>query len=210
MRSDNNFFDVEKFIAYVKNQGITKENYTNMVISATCYRDNELNDFYHVGEKLAEIRDELIKYLIDRHQETNGTQESLIQDLKNHALYQQWNSNRFFSTILWCYLEGGVLDRIMTITRHRPHPEPYLKSDRSLFFRTNDEPYTEPDFHSISRDTPKTSIQPLTMLIISGVVAVFFILGMKLYKRRIHIINKVRIEGDGLYYDIRGNIIENA
>ncbi|KII69604.1 hypothetical protein RF11_06540 [Thelohanellus kitauei] len=48
MKKDENILTIQGFIDYLKNQRIPKENYTRMMISAQCYLQSAVNDFYQV------------------------------------------------------------------------------------------------------------------------------------------------------------------
>ncbi|KII62508.1 hypothetical protein RF11_04780 [Thelohanellus kitauei] len=184
----DHFFTMESFLDYLKNEGIPKDNYTKMIISAQCHLERATNDYFGVKATLAHKTSELMDYLINRHTATNGTKQSLIQDLKNSSLYKEWTSNRFLSPILRCYLEGTLINRDMLMPPRQNYPNPFHKSATSA--------------------TPKTPKQALFVLIISVVGFAFIIVAIKLYQHLIYTRNlKVRFHGEGIYYEIRDNVI---
>ncbi|KII74282.1 hypothetical protein RF11_07491 [Thelohanellus kitauei] len=178
LRSNDQFFDLDRFHGYLISQGITKENYYKMIISARCNFDRATQDFYRVQPTFEsknifkiEKRDDLFQYLFDRQKATNSTKQSLIQYLNNSALYIEWTSNRFLSTILRCLLEGDFIDTVISMAHERSDLQPHN------YHAPIDTPIATP------KATKYTYNKPIYMLIISVVVFALFIVAMKLYKR---------------------------
>ncbi|KII69987.1 hypothetical protein RF11_11618 [Thelohanellus kitauei] len=210
MREDDHFFAMDAFFDYLKKEGISKENYTSMIISAQCNLENATNEFFKTEATFEKQRDELLEFLISRQNAINGTKQSLIEDFKSNSLYNQETSNRFLSPILQCYLEGEMIDRIISMPRHRSHsdkyPKAYSQPNHKSVPRTNFKSNYELNVKPTPRDTTRPSMQPFSLLILSCILLTLFIVGMKLYKNG-SFTNKIRIQGDGIYYDIRNNVI---
>ncbi|KII71426.1 hypothetical protein RF11_04493 [Thelohanellus kitauei] len=184
LRKFDGFFSFERFLDYVKNQGIPKENYTNMMISAQCNRQKAIDEFFSAYTVYQNKLRGLLTYLVGYRESAKGKIEptALMENVKNNPLYSEWTSNRFLTTILDCYLQGDHLDMIVSL----------------------------PAVQQESPSTPNTSNIATLLLIVGGIGFAVFVVGMILCKHGILIGSKIRVQGDGVYFDIRENVIAEA
>ncbi|KII68664.1 hypothetical protein RF11_15891 [Thelohanellus kitauei] len=118
---------------YLKSKGISKENYTRMVISAQCNLDQATQEYFHAKDIIKKQGEDFIRYLITHRDTTKGTESnnlSLIQDLKSNSIYKQWTTDRFLSNILKCYLQDDYLERMSSLLTSRI--EPHIPRGESL------------------------------------------------------------------------------